>query len=177
MSSKAVIESLKQGNAVEMGMLQELKDGASSFFDGILNECFNRSDILSELTEKLQLETSAAPVPKISAEQKDTVQKLIRRATFCCEQAMSINSGKQKKEIEEAMTAFEAEGRILQLSLKHAELHQEIFIARSNVFRSLNVDLATSPDLVELQTNEGDLIDEAFRYCTAEIGDSGNGRK
>ena len=55
MSSDAIIEGLKQGNTIELGVLQNLKEGLNTVVDGMINECLNRSDGLSELTEKLKL--------------------------------------------------------------------------------------------------------------------------
>jgi len=55
MSSDAIIEGLKQGNAMEMATIEEVKAGMTSVLDGMLRECFKRSDGLTELTEKLQL--------------------------------------------------------------------------------------------------------------------------
>jgi len=46
---------LKQGNAMEMATIEEVKAGMNSVLDGMLRECFNRSDGLTELTEKLRL--------------------------------------------------------------------------------------------------------------------------
>ena len=55
MSSDAIIAGLKQGNAIEMASLEEVKEGMSSVIDGLLKECYNRSDALSDLMEKVQL--------------------------------------------------------------------------------------------------------------------------
>ena len=55
MSSDAIIEGLKQGNAIELGVLQNMKEGLNTVVDGMINECLSRSDGLSELTEKLKL--------------------------------------------------------------------------------------------------------------------------
>ena len=55
MSSDAIIEGLKQGNGVELGVLQNLKEGLNTVVDGMINECLSRSDGLTELTEKLSL--------------------------------------------------------------------------------------------------------------------------
>ena len=55
MSSAAIMAGLKSGNAMEMATIEEVKAGMNSVLDGMLRECFNRSDGLSELMEKLQL--------------------------------------------------------------------------------------------------------------------------
>ena len=55
MSSDAIIAGLKQGNAIEMASLEEVKEGMSSVIDGLLKECYNRSDALSDLMEKVSL--------------------------------------------------------------------------------------------------------------------------
>ena len=55
MSSDAIIKGLKQGNGVELGVLQNLKEGLNTVVDGMINDCLNRSDGLSELTETLKL--------------------------------------------------------------------------------------------------------------------------
>jgi len=59
MSSDAIIKGLKQGNALEMASLEEVKEGMSSVIDGLLKECYNRSDALSDLMEKVQLVRTA----------------------------------------------------------------------------------------------------------------------
>jgi hypothetical protein len=55
MSPNAIIEGLKQGNAIELGVLKDMKEGMNAVVDGMINECLNRSDGLSDLTEKLHL--------------------------------------------------------------------------------------------------------------------------
>lgn len=55
MSSDAIIAGLKQGNAIELGVLKDMKEGFVALADGMINECLNRSDGLDELTDKLQL--------------------------------------------------------------------------------------------------------------------------
>jgi hypothetical protein len=55
MSPNAIIEGLKQGNAIELGVLKDMKEGMNAVVDGMINECLNRSDGLSDLMEKLQL--------------------------------------------------------------------------------------------------------------------------
>jgi hypothetical protein len=59
MSSNAIIEGLKQGNAIELGVLKDMKEGFVKVVDGMINECLNRSDGLSELMEKLQIVRSS----------------------------------------------------------------------------------------------------------------------
>ena len=55
MSSDTIIEGLKQGNAIELGVLKDMKEGLNTVVDGMINECLDRSDGLAELAEKLQL--------------------------------------------------------------------------------------------------------------------------
>jgi hypothetical protein len=55
MSPNAIIEDLKQGNAIELGVLKEMKEGLGTVVEATIKECLNRSDGLSELAEKLQL--------------------------------------------------------------------------------------------------------------------------
>jgi len=55
MSSDAIIEGLKQGNTVELDVLQNMKEGLNSVVDKMISECLSRNDGLSELTEKLSL--------------------------------------------------------------------------------------------------------------------------
>ena len=45
---------------MEMATIEEVKAGMNSVLDGMLGECFNRSDGLSELMGKLQLVRSVA---------------------------------------------------------------------------------------------------------------------
>lgn len=44
MSSDAIIEGLKQGNAVELGVLQNMKEGLNGVVDGMISECSSRRD-------------------------------------------------------------------------------------------------------------------------------------
>jgi hypothetical protein len=55
MSPNAIIEGLKQGNAIELGVLRDVKEGMNAVVDGMINECLNRSDGLSDLMEKVRL--------------------------------------------------------------------------------------------------------------------------
>jgi len=55
MSSDAIIEGLKQGNAIELGVLKDMKEGFIALADGMIDECLSRSDGLTELTETLSL--------------------------------------------------------------------------------------------------------------------------
>lgn len=50
----AVIEALKQGNAIELEPVKKLKEGLNSVTDGLEKECYNRSDAFSELRENLK---------------------------------------------------------------------------------------------------------------------------
>lgn len=54
MSSDTIIAGLKQGNAIELELVKKLKEGLGFIANGMQNECFNRSDALSELRDKLQ---------------------------------------------------------------------------------------------------------------------------
>jgi len=44
---------------MEMATIEEVKAGMNSLLGGMLRECFNRSDGLTELTENLQLVRTA----------------------------------------------------------------------------------------------------------------------
>ena len=55
MSSDTIIEGLKQGNAIELGVLQNMKEGFNTVVDGMIDQCLSRSDGIAELTESLKL--------------------------------------------------------------------------------------------------------------------------
>jgi hypothetical protein len=55
MSADAIIEGLTQGNAAEIELVRKLRKGLDFIAEGMRNECYNRSDALSELKEKLQM--------------------------------------------------------------------------------------------------------------------------
>jgi hypothetical protein len=50
---ESLIERMKQGNALELEFIKKLKDGLDFIANGMQTECFNRSDALSELREKM----------------------------------------------------------------------------------------------------------------------------
>jgi hypothetical protein len=54
MASNAIIEGLKQGNALELELVKKLKEGLGFVVDGMEKECYNRADALSELREELR---------------------------------------------------------------------------------------------------------------------------
>lgn len=54
MSLDTILEGLKQGNALELRFIKQLKDGLSFVAEGMQNECYNRSDALSEISDKLK---------------------------------------------------------------------------------------------------------------------------
>jgi hypothetical protein len=53
MSADAIIEELEQGNAIEIETLRKLKDGFETLAIGMIDQCLNRSDALSELKENI----------------------------------------------------------------------------------------------------------------------------
>jgi hypothetical protein len=50
---------LKQGNALELELIEQLKDGLDFIVEGMRKECYNRSDALSNVQEKLGYEVIA----------------------------------------------------------------------------------------------------------------------
>jgi hypothetical protein len=53
MSLDTILEGLNQGNALELEFIKQLKEGLISIADGMKLECYNRSDALSEIRDKL----------------------------------------------------------------------------------------------------------------------------
>lgn len=54
MPHDTIIEGLKQGNAVELELVTKMKEGLDLVTEGLMRECHNRSDALSELRERFQ---------------------------------------------------------------------------------------------------------------------------
>jgi hypothetical protein len=53
-SLDTILEGLKQGNSLELEFIKQLKEGLSFVAEGIQNECYNRSDALSDAIGKLE---------------------------------------------------------------------------------------------------------------------------
>ncbi|KAH4038698.1 hypothetical protein HBI52_077580 [Parastagonospora nodorum] len=61
-----IIEGLKQGNAVELELVKKMKEGLDSVTEGLMLECYNRSDALSELRESLPTIDASANAMRIT---------------------------------------------------------------------------------------------------------------
>ncbi|KAI4626193.1 uncharacterized protein J4E87_004693 [Alternaria ethzedia] len=133
MSSDAIIAGLKQGNAIEMASLEEVKEGMSSVIDGLLKECYNRSDALSDLMEKVQLESSSAAAKTMTAEQKFRLTKAIRDAIGDCEKAIRVNDDKRASERVQAWTYRQAETDVLDTVRDHALARENIMGHRMKI--------------------------------------------
>ncbi|KAF2133129.1 hypothetical protein P153DRAFT_392984 [Dothidotthia symphoricarpi CBS 119687] len=51
-----IMEGLKQGNSIELELVEKLREGLGLIADGMRTECLNRSDALRELREELETE-------------------------------------------------------------------------------------------------------------------------
>jgi hypothetical protein len=58
---EGLLAGLSQGNALELEFIDQLKEGLDSIAEGMRNECYNRSDALSEVREKLEVVPANVP--------------------------------------------------------------------------------------------------------------------
>ncbi|KAI4921883.1 hypothetical protein J4E90_000311 [Alternaria incomplexa] len=160
MSSDAIIAGLKQGNAIELGVLKDMKEGFVALADGMINECLNRSDGLDELTDKLQLEPTATTATTLTADQKLHLTKAINDAISACEQAIITNNRKEEMQVEQAKTRFAAEAQTRNVLVNH--LNEQIRIHNKRnllmVFMPEKHDIHDS--LTELRAEEKQHLDK-----------------
>ncbi|KAI4608766.1 hypothetical protein J4E80_008971 [Alternaria sp. BMP 0032] len=169
MSSDAIIAGLKQGNAMEMATIDEVKAGMNSVLDGMLRECFNRSDGLTELTENLQLESSSAAARTMTAEQKTRLTKVIENAIRDCEKAIINNDSKRANECKARAATFKAESDMLNMMRTTGLAQQSLFKRYKNMFDDKHGDIDAA-ELNEIKKEWRDVIEKlrTFHSCERE---------
>ncbi|CAO2648130.1 Nn.00g090520.m01.CDS01 [Neocucurbitaria sp. VM-36] len=120
MSLDSILEGLKQGNALEMEFIKQLKEGLDFITDGMQSECFKRSDALSDAKERLETERGKGH-GYITAEQKALVASLIKMNILKHEEAIKLGKHRREKAIHDAEREFQAETQ----SVEHAMMKSQ----------------------------------------------------
>ncbi|KAH6858934.1 hypothetical protein BKA58DRAFT_444115 [Alternaria rosae] len=158
MSSDAIIKGLKQGNAIEMATIEEVKGGMTSVLDGMLRECYNRSDALSDLMEKVQLEDMSTTAANFTAEQRVHLTKVIKDAISSCERAMITNDRKEKRGVGQAKAAFQAEIKTRNIICNHLNDQIHICIERNKTMDATPEKSDIHVSLTKFRTEEDNLL-------------------
>ncbi|KAI4943474.1 hypothetical protein J4E91_009384 [Alternaria rosae] len=158
MSSDAIIKGLKQGNAIEMATIEEVKGGMTSVLDGMLRECYNRSDALSDIMEKVQLEDMSTTAANFTAEQRVHLTKVIKDAISSCERAMITNGRKEKRGVGQAKAAFQAEIKTKNIICNHLNDQIHICIERNKTMDATPEKSDIHVSLTKFRTEEDNLL-------------------
>ncbi|KAF2024177.1 hypothetical protein EK21DRAFT_118048 [Setomelanomma holmii] len=109
-SIDAILEGLKQGNALEMDFIKQLKNGLDIITDGMQRECYSRSDALSEVRENLEAERANSE-SSITAEQIEKIADMLKHQA----------ERKYRIDVDEMGKKFAADSRAFQIAADEAE--------------------------------------------------------
>ncbi|KAI4711197.1 hypothetical protein J4E89_003762 [Alternaria sp. Ai002NY15] len=163
MSSDAIIEGLKQGNTVELDVLQNMKEGLNSVVDKMISECLSRNDGLSELTEKLSLETWGQPAAEFTAEDEIKLAKTIEYAIRTCERRIDYNTTRKTEKLQDTAEGFKIQQAVLDFLLTHAKVHDDACDQRAALHNE-STDMADGSPHEALIARECGFLDKVFAF-------------
>ncbi|KAI4619867.1 hypothetical protein J4E83_005724 [Alternaria metachromatica] len=163
MSSDTIIEGLKQGNGVELGVLQNLKEGLNTVVDGMINQCLSRSDGLAELTENLSLGSSSEAATDLTAEDEIKLAKIIEDAMRFCEREIDFNTGTKKVELARTSIGFKAQQGVLDMLLTHIKAHEDALDQRA-ALQDKSQDVVDWSPYDALQLRECAFLDKLLAF-------------
>ncbi|KAI4698256.1 uncharacterized protein J4E84_001392 [Alternaria hordeiaustralica] len=163
MSSDAIIEGLKQGNTVELDVLQNMKEGLNSVVDKMISECLSRNDGLSELTEKLSLEGSSEAATDFTTEDETKLAKTIEDAIQTCERHIDHETTRKRLTLHRTAQAFKAQQGVLDFLLTHARVHDDACDQRATLHNNLT-DMVDGSPHEALIARECGFLDKVFTF-------------